>query len=149
MAICRCIKPTKKGWIIVNVREKVARMMYGRYGIDALSKGMLYVSIAMLVINMFFHNRFLNAISMVLLFLCYIRMFSRNFAKRQQENMKFMNICNRVKYQFSKISYRIKESKTHHIYRCPKCKQKIRVPRGKGKISIRCPKCQNEFIKHS
>lgn len=139
----------EKGWITMNFREKIARMMYGRYGVDTLSRGMLYASIAVLVINLFFRNQILNAISMVLLLLCYIRMFSRNFPKRQQENIKFTNLCNRVKYQFSKISYRVKESKTHHIYRCPKCKQKIRVPRGKGKISIRCPKCQNEFIKRS
>lgn len=143
------IVPVKKGWFNMNFREKIARMMYGRYGVDALSKGILYTSVAFLVLNMFLRNYYLNAASMILLFICYYRMFSRNFTKRQNENMKFMNYCNRVKYYISKLKYRMSESKTHHIYRCPSCKQKIRIPRGKGKISIRCPKCRTEFIKKS
>mgnify|MGYP001122250664 CR=1 FL=1 len=33
--------------------------------------------------------------------------------------------------------------------KCPGCGQKIRVPRGRGKIAIRCPKCNREFIRRS
>lgn len=117
----------------MNFREKIARMMYGRYGVDALSKGILYTSVAFLVLNMFLRNIYVNAASMILLFICYYRMFSRDFTKRQNENMKFMKYCNRVKYHISKLKYRMSENKTHHIYRCPSCKQKIRIPRGRGK----------------
>ena len=44
---------------------------------------------------------------------------------------------------------RFKQRKDYHYYRCPKCGQQLRVPRGRGKISITCPKCGNQFIKKS
>jgi uncharacterized paraquat-inducible protein A len=41
------------------------------------------------------------------------------------------------------------EGRIYKIFRCPHCKQKVRVPRGRGKISIHCPKCNTEFIRKS
>ena len=28
---------------------------------------------------------------------------------------------------------------------CPKCQQKLRVPSGRGLLSVRCPTCENQF----
>ena len=32
---------------------------------------------------------------------------------------------------------------------CPTCRQKLRVPRGRGRIQISCPRCGTQFIKKS
>ena len=42
---------------------------------------------------------------------------------------------------------RWKQRKTHKFYRCPKCKTWLRVPKGRGKITITCVKCANKFDK--
>ena len=77
----------------------------------------------------------------------YFRMFSRNISRRSAENQKYMKIHYKFMSKFNKIRARIKDSKTHRIFKCPSCGQKIRVPKGKGRISIKCPKCRIEFIK--
>ncbi len=38
---------------------------------------------------------------------------------------------------------------TYRFFKCPQCKQTVRVPKGRGKICITCPKCKTEFIKKS
>ena len=55
----------------------------------------------------------------------------------------------RLRAWFSTQKNLLAQRKTHQIYKCPTCRQKIRVPKGKGKIEIRCPKCQTRFIKKS
>ena len=41
------------------------------------------------------------------------------------------------------------ERRKYHIYRCPNCKQEVRVQGDVGRIQIHCPKCGNNFIKTS
>lgn len=124
------------------MKEKMAKFMAGRYGIDALSKFIAYFAVALMLIGLLFRSNILNVLTVLLLFLAYFRIFSRNIQKRYQENIKYWNLRNRCLNFF-------KFRKTSHIYKCPGCKQKIRIPRGKGKIEITCPKCKTQFIKRS
>ena len=32
------------------------------------------------------------------------------------------------------------------VFKCPNCGQKIRIPRGHGKVSVHCRKCGHDFI---
>lgn len=40
---------------------------------------------------------------------------------------------------------KIDNLKKYKVVKCPKCGQKLRLPRGKGKIVVTCRKCLNEF----
>ena len=123
--------------------------MSGRYGTDELSKFMLAVCLVLLVINIFTRVQGVYLIALVLLGVCYFRMFSRNYVKRSEENRKYLDTVWKIKNWFLKKKNRIIQSQDFHIYKCPSCGQKIRIPRGKGKICITCPKCRNQFEKKS
>ena len=105
------------------------RFMYGRYGFDALSNTLLVISLIMYTVFIIFNLNLLALIPLLILIYVYYRFFSKNIQKRYNENMKF------------------KDRKTHKYYKCPRCKQYLRVPKNKGKIKLSCPKCKNTFIK--
>ena len=102
-----------------------------------------------MVLNLFLRIGLLNTLVLVLLVYVYFRMFSRNIQKRYEENVKYLQMKGRIVSVFQKEKRMAQDRKVNHIYKCPSCKQKIRVPRGKGKICITCPKCRTEFTKKS
>lgn len=134
------------------MREKFQRFMYGRYGSDQLSQAMLVGVIVCFVLQLFtkgWGDTLLNALAWVILIVSYYRMFSKNHTKRWAENQKFLSFRNRIMGDVNRQKNYAQQRKTHHIYKCPGCSQKIRVPRGKGKIEITCPKCKTSFVKRS
>ena len=130
------------------MREKFYRFMVGRYGNDRLNQVIMIVAMIALVIS-FFGPRFFYLLALLCLIYAYFRMFSRNTYKRSMENNKYLQWEYKVNQFIATWKRDMKQRKTHHIYRCPSCKQKIRVPKGKGRIEIRCPKCSQTFIKKS
>lgn len=131
------------------MRDKLILFMTGRYGTDEYSKFLLGTAVALMVLNLFLRIGIINGAVILLLVYVYFRMFSKNIQKRYAENAKYLQLKGRLFGFFRKEKNRARDLKTHHIYKCPNCKQKIRIPRGKGKICITCPKCGTEFIKKS
>ena len=84
-----------------------------------------------------------------LLIFCYYRTFSRNISKRTEENYKFYTLKDRVDNKFKGWKEQWANRKVYHYYRCPQCRQKLRVPRGRGRLQISCPRCGTQFIKKS
>ena len=80
---------------------------------------------------------------------CYFRIFSRNVQKRYAENQAYLMKTYKIRNWFQNQKNIWQQRKVYHIYTCPSCKQKIRIPKGKGKIEVRCPKCGTTFIKKS
>lgn len=134
------------------MRERFQRFMQGRYGADELSRVMLIVMVVCAVLTWFTNGLLDTILSLamwVLLIISYVRMFSRNHAKRWAENQKYLSFKNRILGDVKRQKNYAQQRKTHKIYSCPGCKQKIRVPKGKGKIEISCPKCRTKFIKRT
>ena len=128
------------------MRNRFQQFMYGRYGMDQLNRFLSTVALIILVVSMFIRRPIVEIVALA------------------AENQKYMNFRYRAVCFFKKgrtggsASFAQKQAqrKAHHeqkkIYRffaCPNCAQKVRVPKGRGKICITCPKCHTEFVKRS
>lgn len=134
------------------MRDKLSRFMYGRYGVDQLGRALLTYALILCIISLFVPgllSSILYCISIYLIVTMYYRMFSRNIQKRYQENIKYLNIKSSFQTKFHKEREILSQRQYYHFYRCPHCRQRIRIPRGKGRIEIRCPRCSHTFIKKS
>lgn len=130
------------------MREKLQRFMYGRYGNDRFNQFLMIMALVCLVLS-FFGLPFFYLIALALMVYTYYRMFSRQIGKRTAENQWYWKKEMKVRGLFQKKIRELKQLKQYHIYKCPNCKQKLRVPRGRGRVSVRCKKCGTEFIKKS
>lgn len=131
------------------MREKFARFMAGRYGIDSMGRFTIGLAFIFIILSYVTPGRLVSWLAWACLIYAYFRMFSRNVYKRSAENQWFLSRTAGIRRWFYGQKNRFAQRKTHRIYKCPTCKQKIRVPRGKGRIEIRCPKCSTTFIKKS
>lgn len=137
---------------VLDLREKLAKLMYGRYGVDQLGRAMLIFALVLCVLSLFVPRRLsgiIYYISLILIILMYIRMFSKNIQKRYQENNKYLSLKASFLRKFQREKEIFSQRRFYHFYRCPRCRQRIHIPRGKGRIEIRCPKCSQTFIKKS
>ena len=137
------------------MREKMMRFMQGRYGVDQFNNFLMKLFFGEFIFY-FLYRRLVPEVASIMYYLSlatlvytYYRMFSRNIYKRASENQNFLNKTANIRRKINNQKSIFKQRKVYRIYKCPTCKQKVRVPKGKGKISIHCPKCDTYFIKRS
>ncbi len=123
--------------------------MMGRYGSDKLNIALLVSSIILTLIAKFPKLGIIAYISYIPLILCIFRMFSRDINRRIQENNKFLKYYNPIERWIKGKFNMIKGLKTYKYFKCPNCKQTVRVPRGKGRVNIICPKCSTKFTQNT
>ena len=130
------------------MKEKLSRFMIGRYGMDQFSRFLMWATLVIMVIGIFTHP-IVYYVGFAGMIYMYFRIFSKNWTKRSAENQWYLRKSYAVRTWFDKKKKLWKLKKTHKIFKCPTCKQKIKVPKGKGKIEIKCTKCDTKFIKRS
>lgn len=123
----------------MKISGGLRRFMEGRYGTDRLNLALLVTALVLIFVYSFLGNGLLRlvlwALSYGLTIWAVVRSLSRNTYKRFEENRKFLQFFDQIK------------DRQHRYFNCPRCHQRVRVPRGKGKISITCPKCKEKFVK--
>ena len=151
----------------MNFRNRIYRFMQGRNGVDALAKFLNRVSLVCLLVAIVFtfvslvclrHEAVIASnvfrilyyvvygVGILLCVLWIARVFSRNVAKRQAENTRYLYRTQKIRRKFASLKQQWKDRKTFKYFRCPNCRQRIRAPRHKGKIRVTCSKCGHIFI---
>lgn len=120
--------------------------MMGRYGADQLSFAIIIFYFALSLTAQLCGWLWLSLVSLVLLVILILRMFSRNVTARGKENAVFLRAWRPVQNWFRTQKKRLSD-RTHRYFHCPSCSAMLRVPKGKGKISITCPKCGKDFVR--
>lgn len=135
------------------MREKLIRFMqgrYGAYGADRLTRFLLIVWLVLFVVLSFVRIPALRLLPFAILVYMYFRLMSRNIPARYKENETYLRMTAAVRTRLNGLRRRqVTGDGAYHIYTCPNCAQKIRIPRGKGRIMVHCPRCSNEFLKVS
>ncbi len=123
------------------------RMMYGRYGIDELSKFIFYVFLILFIISFFIKNLFLDITWILLLTIVIFRFFSKNINNRNKENKLYLKLKNKIEKPLKNIKRNFKERKENVYKKCHKCKTTLRLPLPyeRGIKHAKCPECHNKI----
>jgi len=140
--------------------------MQGRRGVDQFNRFLYLVSSLLLLVTIFSMSNITYSLGIATWIYAMYRTLSRNLYKREQENNWYLATKYRVtggrtfgKKFGSKMAggsfYRkapgtqqtAYDMQNYVYFKCPGCGQKMRAPRGKGKIKIKCHNCHTEFDK--
>lgn len=130
------------------IRSFLSRFMAGRYGTDQLNNTMIITYVVLYLISIFTRWSVLYWIALVLVFVTLFRTMSRRLNRRRAENAKFLQLVRPLSRKLKNLKVRIRD-KDHRYFKCPNCKQQMRVPRGKGRITVHCRSCGATFEEKS
>lgn len=134
------------------MRERLARFMAGRNGADNLSRAVMLLAFILFILSLFFSDwlaQLLLTLAVTGIVYVYFRMFSKNVARRREENSRYLAKTASLRSYFRSLGERWRQRRDYKFFRCPMCRTLLRVPRGKGKIKIVCRKCGNSFIRNT
>ncbi|MBQ8801393.1 MAG: hypothetical protein IJZ52_03790 [Clostridium sp.] len=130
------------------MRNAIQRFMYGRYGNDQFGHFLIGLGLVLILLEALTGFGLLTLLADVAVFYALFRMLSRNTYKRREENAKFLKKANPA-IKWLRLQQTIRKDKDHRYFKCPNCSQYLRVPRGKGKITVTCRSCGASFQEKS
>lgn len=144
----------------MKLKERFEKFLQGRYGGDPLNTVVCIAALALFIVGSVLGavgGKACTAISFVLYIAAaagigysFFRMLSRDLTARRGEYEKYNEkIVKPLRRTRSELETRRKQRKTHRFFKCPKCRQTVRVPKGKGRVRITCPKCGETFVKET
>ena len=127
---------------LTRFQMMMARFMAGLNGMDNLAYHAMWGALIVYILSLFLP---VGILSTALMIYAIWRMLSRNVSKRQQENASYIQFSEKASKEVKQFFLRLKGMKTHKYFRCPSCRNRLRMKRGSGEKLITCPVCRNQF----
>ena len=128
-----------------RIKMALAGFMQGRNGVDNLGWHALWAGLILSLLSSFLGSMLLSLAGNVLYFYALFRMLSRNVVKRQAENTRYVSFMNNWQKELKQFFLRLKGTNEYKYFRCPACKNRLRLRRGCGEKHITCPVCKHQF----
>ena len=129
----------------MRIKMAITRFMQGRNGVDNLGYHALWTGLGLMIANMFLSSLLLSVLGNALYIYALFRCFSRNVAKRRAENERYVHFLNNWTKEVKQFFLRLKGTREYKYFRCPACKNRLRLRRGCGEKHITCPVCRHQF----
>ena len=130
------------------IRRALTQFMMGRYGGDQLNLFLIALYFILWVLSVITGWWVLRLLGTVVILYCLFRTMSRQIEKRRAENSKFLTLAKPAMRSFHSFRLRVTD-REHRYFKCPNCGQQMRVPRGKGRITVHCRSCGASFEEKS
>ena len=130
------------------IRRYMAQFMAGRYGGDQLNLLLMALYLVLYIVFLFTRLLAFELLAVVLLFVSLFRSLSRNLDARRAENSRFLQFARPIARRWNTFHSRTHD-REHRYFKCPNCGQQMRVPRGKGRITVHCRSCGAVFEEKS
>ena len=128
-----------------RLAEKMRIWMNGRNGADQLGIASLLTGLVLSLVGSFTRLGIVSFLGFGLYVWTLFRMFSRNLEGRRKENRKYIELTGNASLKAQQFVRRQKNRKEYKYFRCPQCKQLLRLKRGCGEKQITCAKCGHQF----
>ena len=130
-----------------KIKASLQRFMMGRHGADQLSLALLIAGLALSLLTTITRLTLFYWLGIIAYVWGIFRMFSRNDAKRSEENLRWVTFWTKFKMEFRQFFVRLKNMRKYKYFKCPQCKARLRLPRKVGEVTVTCSKCKNQFRK--
>lgn len=132
-----------------KIQNSIRRFLQGKNGVDILSRDLSVFALILMVLDAVLQTNLLYFLGVLVFIVAIYRICSRNITKRATENRAYIAIREKFLGWFRGKKQYSASKKQYRYYKCSDCGQRVRIPRGRGKVEITCPKCGKHFIKKS
>lgn len=129
--------------IMYKIKQWSARI----YGFDKLSLHLLILCIVLQLCEIILDAPFIHLITFPIHLWIIFRCFSQNRPARYKELLAYQGMGTRLASRLRLTKTKWQQRSTHKYFKCRRCSAQLRVPRGKGSITVTCPRCGEKISK--